>query len=137
MSKPLGILLVDDQPQRAQMVSGQLSAAGYCLLAPLSSAEGLLFHVERRRQDIVLSLSINLSGRERPLAIHILRDRYQVMTIQLATLGDNALTLAKIKGISIQTLSPRVLCITISQPEKQPFYLNALADLQQLNQLTR
>lgn len=54
MSKPLGIMLVDDQPQRAQMVSDQLGRAGYCLLAQLSSAEGLLFQVEKHRPDIVL-----------------------------------------------------------------------------------
>jgi len=54
MSKPLGIMLVDDQPERAAMVSSQLRAAGYHLLAQLSSAEGLLHQVERHRPDIVL-----------------------------------------------------------------------------------
>lgn len=51
---PISILLVDDQPERAAMVAEQLSAAGYNLLAQLSSAEGLLFQVEQYRPDIVL-----------------------------------------------------------------------------------
>lgn len=51
---PISILLVDDQPERAAMVAGQLSAAGYNLLAQLTSAEGLLFQVEKHRPDIVL-----------------------------------------------------------------------------------
>ncbi|WP_323845326.1 ANTAR domain-containing response regulator [Microbulbifer magnicolonia] len=54
MDRPLGIMLVDDQPERAQMVCERLRAAGYRLLAQLSSAEGLLFQVERHRPDIVL-----------------------------------------------------------------------------------
>lgn len=54
MNKPLGIMLVDDQPERAQMVCEQLRAAGYRLLATLESAEGLLYQVERHRPDIVL-----------------------------------------------------------------------------------
>ncbi|MCQ3828477.1 ANTAR domain-containing response regulator [Microbulbifer elongatus] len=51
---PVSILLVDDQTERAAMVADQLSAAGYNLLAKLSSAEGLLFQVEKHRPDIVL-----------------------------------------------------------------------------------
>lgn len=47
-------MLVDDQPQRAQMVGERLRAAGYNLLALLNSAEGLLFQVEKHRPDIVL-----------------------------------------------------------------------------------
>ncbi|SHF10856.1 response regulator receiver and ANTAR domain protein [Microbulbifer donghaiensis] len=54
MNRPLGIMLVDDQPQRAQMVGERLRAAGYNLLALLNSAEGLLFQVEKHRPDIVL-----------------------------------------------------------------------------------
>ena len=54
MSKPLGIMLVDDRPERAQLVSQQLRAAGYHLLARLNSAEGLLQQVDTLRPDIVL-----------------------------------------------------------------------------------
>ena len=54
MSKPLGIMLIDDQPERAEMVSRQLRAAGYRLLVQLNSAEGLLQQVDARRPDIVL-----------------------------------------------------------------------------------
>lgn len=54
MSKPLGIMLVDDQPERAKMVCQQLRAAGYNLLVHLNSAEGLLQEVDRHRPDIVL-----------------------------------------------------------------------------------
>ncbi|MBB3059655.1 MULTISPECIES: ANTAR domain-containing response regulator [Microbulbifer] len=54
MNKSLGIMLVDDHPERAEMVCAQLRSAGYRLLAQLNSAEGLLLHVERHRPDIVL-----------------------------------------------------------------------------------
>ncbi|WP_346837348.1 ANTAR domain-containing protein [Microbulbifer sp. SAOS-129_SWC] len=54
MSKPLGIMLVDDQPERADMVSRQLQAAGYQLLVQLHSAAGLLQQVDIHRPDIVL-----------------------------------------------------------------------------------
>jgi len=54
MSKPLGIMLVDDQPERADMVSRQLQAAGYRLLVQLHSAAGLLQQVDTHRPDIVL-----------------------------------------------------------------------------------
>lgn len=54
MSKPLGIMLVDDQPERAEMVCRQLRAAGYNLLVHLNSAEGLLQQVDTHRPDIVL-----------------------------------------------------------------------------------
>ncbi|WP_226876459.1 ANTAR domain-containing response regulator [Microbulbifer hainanensis] len=54
MSKPLGIMLIDDQPERADMVSHQLRAAGYHLLVQLNSAEDLLQQVDARRPDIVL-----------------------------------------------------------------------------------
>lgn len=54
MSKPLGIMLVDDQPERTEMVSRQLRAAGYRLLVQLTSAEGLLQQVDAHRPDIVL-----------------------------------------------------------------------------------
>ncbi|WOX04689.1 ANTAR domain-containing response regulator [Microbulbifer pacificus] len=54
MTTPISILLVDDQSERAAMVAEQLIAAGYKLLARLTSAEGLLFQVEKHRPDIVL-----------------------------------------------------------------------------------
>ncbi|MFD1215620.1 MULTISPECIES: ANTAR domain-containing response regulator [Microbulbifer] len=54
MTTTISILLVDDQPERATMVAEQLTAAGYDLLAQLTSAEGLLFQVEKYRPDIVL-----------------------------------------------------------------------------------
>ncbi|SDZ98985.1 ANTAR domain-containing response regulator [Microbulbifer marinus] len=54
MNRTLDIMLVDDQPQRAQMVCERLRAAGYNLLAQLNSAEGLLYQVEKYRPDIVL-----------------------------------------------------------------------------------
>ncbi|WP_444934107.1 ANTAR domain-containing response regulator [Microbulbifer sp. JTAC008] len=49
-----GIMLVDDNPERAQLVCERLRAAGYSILAQINSAEGLLFQVEKYRPDIVL-----------------------------------------------------------------------------------
>ncbi|MFI2811283.1 MULTISPECIES: ANTAR domain-containing response regulator [unclassified Microbulbifer] len=54
MNEPLGIMLVDDQPERAEMVCRQLRAAGYRLLVHLNSAAGLLQQVDNHRPDIVL-----------------------------------------------------------------------------------
>ncbi|WP_444907338.1 ANTAR domain-containing response regulator [Microbulbifer sp. ANSA003] len=49
-----GIMLVDDNPERAHLVCERLRAAGYSILAQINSAEGLLFQVEKYRPDIVL-----------------------------------------------------------------------------------
>ncbi|WP_444919945.1 ANTAR domain-containing response regulator [Microbulbifer sp. CnH-101-G] len=48
------IMLVDDNHERAHSVRERLQAAGYTIVAQISSAEGLLFQVEKYRPDIVL-----------------------------------------------------------------------------------
>ncbi|QFT56251.1 putative transcriptional regulatory protein pdtaR [Microbulbifer sp. THAF38] len=47
-------MLVDDNHERAHSVRERLQAAGYTIVAQISSAEGLLFQVEEYRPDIVL-----------------------------------------------------------------------------------
>lgn len=87
MSKPLGIMLVDDQPQRAQMVSSQLSKAGYCLLAALESAEGLLFQVELHRPDIVL-IDIESPDRDILESLAIINRQAPTPVAMFSTRGD-------------------------------------------------
>ncbi len=47
-------MLVDDNHERAHSVCERLQAAGYTIVAQISSAEGLLFQVEKYRPDVVL-----------------------------------------------------------------------------------
>ncbi|WP_444887113.1 ANTAR domain-containing response regulator [Microbulbifer sp. JMSA008] len=48
------IMLVDDNQERAHLVCECLKSAGYTIVAQISSAEGLLFQVEKYRPDVVL-----------------------------------------------------------------------------------
>lgn len=55
MTQPcLDILLIDDEPQRAEALIGTLRAQGYRVTEHLCSAAGLSGHVERIRPDIIL-----------------------------------------------------------------------------------
>lgn len=48
------VMLVDDNPARAQLVEEQLWACGYQVVAVIPSATGLLFQVEQHSPDVVL-----------------------------------------------------------------------------------
>ena len=47
-------MLVDDNPERAQMVEDNLRAAGFHVLSLLPTATGLLRQIEQHRPDVVL-----------------------------------------------------------------------------------
>lgn len=47
-------MLVDDNPQRAELVEEKLWACGYEVVAVIPSATGLLFQIEQHSPDVVL-----------------------------------------------------------------------------------
>ncbi len=60
---PIRVMLVDDDPGRAQQVEAHLQAAGCEVLSSISSAAGLLFQIEQHRPDVVL-IDLQSPGRD-------------------------------------------------------------------------
>jgi two-component system, response regulator / RNA-binding antiterminator len=48
------VMLVDDNPQRAQLVEDRLWASGFEVVSVIPSATGLLFQIEQHSPDIIL-----------------------------------------------------------------------------------
>ncbi len=48
------VMLVDDHPERAQLVEEHLIAAGFEVLSVITSATGLLFQIEQHQPDVVI-----------------------------------------------------------------------------------
>ena len=51
---PARVMLVDDRPERAQLVEERLWAAGYEVVAVIASAKGLLFQIQQHAPDVIL-----------------------------------------------------------------------------------
>ena len=47
-------MLVDDSPERAQLVEERLWAAGFEVVAVIASAKGLLFQIQQHAPDVIL-----------------------------------------------------------------------------------
>ena len=54
MTKPLSVLLIDDNPARAEIVEAGLAAAGYRLLARLEGTQDLIGRVRELEPDVVV-----------------------------------------------------------------------------------
>jgi response regulator NasT len=63
VSKALSILLIDDNPARAEIVEAGLQAAGYRLLARLEGTQDLTARVQELEPDVVV-VSIDSPGRD-------------------------------------------------------------------------
>ncbi len=61
--RPIRIMLVDDQSERAASVEEKLTAAGFVVLSRLPSATGLLFQIEQHQPDLVL-IDLQSPGRD-------------------------------------------------------------------------
>ncbi len=63
VTKPLSVLLIDDNPARAEIVEAGLAAAGYRLLARLEGTQDLIGRVRELQPDVVV-VSIDSPGRD-------------------------------------------------------------------------
>ena len=61
MTKPLSVLLIDDNPARAEIVEAGLAAAGYRLLARLEGTQDLIGRVRELEPDVVV-LDLQMPG---------------------------------------------------------------------------
>lgn len=62
-NRPLRIMLVDDDAQRAAAVEQNLRASGAEVISVISSTSALLFQIEQHRPDVVL-IDIRFPGRD-------------------------------------------------------------------------
>lgn len=114
MSKTLGIMLIDDQPERASMVGHQLRAAGYRLLAALTSAEGLLLQVERHRPDMVL---IDIESPDRDILESLaLIHRHTPMPIAMFSARGDAEFIARAVQSGVSAYMAEGMCAERVQP---------------------
>ena len=94
VTKPLSVLLIDDNPARAEIVEAGLAAAGYRLLARLEGTQDLIGRVRELEPDVVV-VSIDSPSRDtiedmrrttdllpRPIALFV--DRSDPATIAAA-----------------------------------------------------
>ena len=94
MTKPLSVLLIDDNPARADIVAAGLATAGYVLLARLGGTQDLPARVDELRPDVIV-VSIESPSRDaiedmrrstaqRPRPIALFVDRSDPATIAAA-----------------------------------------------------
>ena len=62
LTKPLSVLLIDDNPARAEIVETGLAAAGYRLLARLEGTQDLIGRVRELEPDVVVVSIDNPNG---------------------------------------------------------------------------
>ncbi|HZQ00983.1 MAG TPA: ANTAR domain-containing protein [Reyranella sp.] len=74
MSKPLSVLLIDDDPARGEIVEAGLRAAGHRLLARRESALDLARHVQELAPDVIV---ISLESVSRDVIEHLRRSTEQ------------------------------------------------------------
>src|SRR5258708_517364 len=63
VTKPLSVLLIDDNPARAEIVEAGLASAGYRLFAPLEGTRDLIGRVREPEPDVV-AVSIDSPSRD-------------------------------------------------------------------------
>src|SRR5580693_1297228 len=94
VTKPLSVLLIDDNPARAEIVEAGLASAGYVLLARLGGTQDLPARVGELRPDVIV-VSIESPSRDaiedmrrsteqRPRPIALFADRSDPATIAAA-----------------------------------------------------
>ena len=116
MSKTLSILLIDDDPARAEIVKGGLAGAGYRLLARLEGTQDLISRVRELAPDVVV-VSVDSPSRDtiedmrratdqlpRPIALFV--DRSDPATIAAAM--DAGVSAYVVKGLTQDRVRPVV-----------------------------
>lgn len=116
MTKALSVLLIDDNPARAEIVEAGLSAAGYRLLARLEGTQDLTARVRELEPDVVV-VSIDSPSRDtiedmrrttdllpRPIALFV--DRSDPATIAAAM--EAGVSAYVVKGLAQDRVRPVV-----------------------------
>ena len=114
MTKPLSVLLIDDNPTRAEIVEAGLAAAGYRLLARLEGTQDLIGRVRELEPDVVV-VSIDSPSRDtiedmrrttdlmpRPIALFV--DRSDPATIAAAM--EAGVSAYVVKGLAQDRVRP-------------------------------
>ena len=114
MTKPLSVLLIDDNPARAEIVEAGLAAAGYRLLARLEGTQDLIARVRELEPDVVV-VSIDSPSRDtiedmrrttdlmpRPIALFV--DRSDPATIAAAM--EAGVSAYVVKGLAQDRVRP-------------------------------
>ena len=86
MSKPLSVVLIDDNPTRAEIVESGLRDAGYVLLARLDGTYDLAARVSVLQPDVIV-ISIDSPGRD---AIEDLRRTTEQQPRPIALFADRS-----------------------------------------------
>ncbi len=86
MSKPLSVVLIDDNPARAEIVERGLRDAGYVLLARLDGTYDLATRVNVLQPDVIV-VSIDSPGRD---AIEDLRRTTEQQPRPIALFADRS-----------------------------------------------
>ena len=86
MSKPLSVVLIDDNPARAEIVESGLRDAGYVLLARLDGTYDLAARVGKLQPDVIV-VSIDSPGRD---AIEDLRRTTEQQPRPIALFADRS-----------------------------------------------
>jgi len=116
VTKPLSVLLIDDNPARADIVAAGLATAGYVLLARLGGTHDLPARVDELRPDVIV-VSIESPSRDaiedmrrstaqRPRPIALFVDRSDPATIAAAM--DAGVSAYVVKGLAQDRVRPVV-----------------------------
>lgn len=116
MSKPLSVVLIDDNPARAEIVESGLRDAGYVLLARLDGTYDLAARVEVLQPDVIV-VSIDSPGRDaiedlrrtteqRPRPIALFADRSDPATIAAGM--EAGVSAYVVKGLTQDRVQPVV-----------------------------
>lgn len=85
--KPVRVMLVDDQAQRANRVVEKLQLEGFEVVALLPSAAGLLFQIEQLKPEIIL-IDLQSPGRDVLDSLSIINDQNPIPVVMYSQEGD-------------------------------------------------
>jgi response regulator NasT len=85
--KPVRVMLVDDQAQRANRVVEKLQLEGFEVVALLPSAAGLLFQIEQLKPEVIL-IDLQSPGRDVLDSLSIINDQNPIPVVMYSQQGD-------------------------------------------------
>jgi response regulator NasT len=85
--KPVRVMLVDDQAQRANRVVEKLQLEGFEVVALLPSAAGLLFQIEQLKPEVIL-IDLQSPGRDVLDSLSIINDQNPIPVVMYSQEGD-------------------------------------------------
>jgi len=104
VTKTLSVLLIDDNPARAEIVQAGLAAAGYRLLARLEGTQDLIGRVRELEPDVVV-VSIDSPGRD---TIEDMRRTTDLLPRPIALFVEAGVSAYVVKGLAQDRVRPVV-----------------------------